>query len=670
MQRNSIFIIFLLLALIGSTPGIDQSRAHARVNLLGPDHNHQMFSAPPPPEGETDPETTLLVAAIERRIRTQPNTFLRVVRNSLELQNPQRSQDEQWGLAWLVLTDPQSHQPLPAEPALALAYNSGAGWEAALPGEPNWRTWLTSLPSDLLSPENQAAWLALDQKVALAQSTLLETPLRGYKLPWRAGQTVNVSRSVAHDADITSGNAHFAFDFYISKTMFDIHAARSGRVFMYRDDVPNDEHSAVNYLVLEDISTSPTTYQLYLHLAQNSIPSALKSVGAPVTQGQFIGIADNTGQSTGHHLHFQVQSLPYWTYWGISLDVVFDEVAINGGRPRVSWDAPYCRSTDVCTSFQNSYVSANIPPTDLGAPWGDLLTPANGVAISTPTLSVSGWAADAETGLASIQLIANWSGSWVPLGPPTTTSPVKYEWDWCSDGIPDGPISLALEIRDEEGNLGPELAGLRHVLKNDACPSAPPACQPSPEQVALFNEPDYQGACIVLGIGTHGATALAALGDNQAESLQVGNQVYVTLYRNSDFSGRSATFPTFGATGNGDSNLSDDRLGADQLSSLRVTRRSSAPSAPVLLWPADTASFPAGASLSLVAQDNGGGIEFLLDFNGALQTWQSAPVFVLPISDPGDYRWRVKARNIAGESPWSAYFWLTISSLPHRIQSR
>ena len=29
-------------------------------------------------------------------------------------------------------------------------------------------------------------------------------------------------------------------------------------------------------------------------------------VGAPVVQGQLIGVADNTGQSTGHHLHFQL----------------------------------------------------------------------------------------------------------------------------------------------------------------------------------------------------------------------------------------------------------------------------------------------------------------------------------------------------------------------------
>ena len=48
--------------------------------------------------------------------------------------------------------------------------------------------------------------------------------------------------------------------------------------------------------VLEDRTTTPVTYQLYLHLAQDSIPATLRVIGAQVRRGQFIGVADDTGK--------------------------------------------------------------------------------------------------------------------------------------------------------------------------------------------------------------------------------------------------------------------------------------------------------------------------------------------------------------------------------------
>lgn len=53
---------------------------------------------------------------------------------------------------------------------------------------------------------------------------------------------------------------------------------------------------------------SPEGYILrYAHLANGSIPL---SVGAPVKKGDQIGRVDNNGNSSGHHLHFEVRSGP------------------------------------------------------------------------------------------------------------------------------------------------------------------------------------------------------------------------------------------------------------------------------------------------------------------------------------------------------------------------
>ena len=157
---------------------------------------------------------------------------------------------------------------------------------------------------------------------------------------------------------------------------FSIYASRAGTVWGWDDTVTDCDHSKVNFIVLRNID-DPTIFQLYMHLSQGSIPPALKSVGAPVARGQFIAMADNTGNSTGTHLHFQIEHQPNWPtanpYWNTALDVTFDDVDINGGRPRVNpLDRPYCRPDDICNVFRQSYVSGNYYLGDSTPPTGEL----------------------------------------------------------------------------------------------------------------------------------------------------------------------------------------------------------------------------------------------------------------------------------------------------------
>ena len=490
----------------------------------------------------------------------------------------------------------------------------------------------------------------------MIENALTSAPLTGYHLPWEAGRTVWLSQSVGHDKYTPSGTAHYAFDFYIHATMFNLHAAKAGTVYRFKDSVENDDHTDVNYLVLEDISTSPVTYQLYLHLAQNSIPESLKVIGAPVQQGQFIGIADNTGNSSGHHLHFQVEGQPY-LYWNTSLDITFDEVAINGGRPRVlPYDQGYCRPDDICTNYQSSYVSANTVTGDRTPPIGDLTSPADLSAMGTSNITLSGWANDDDSGLNNAQFIANYNNSWHNVGPEFTSSPFSYNWDLCAAGVPDGPLSLALRLRDMDGNYNLDLPGLRQLVKNFQCPAQPPACTAGTNQVALFANPDYGGACVILGSGAF--TTINNLGTNNAELIQVGSGMLATLYDNSDLTGRSETFSA------NDSHLSDNRIGKDHLSSIWVQSSTSLPEVPTLTWPADGFSFRADSSLDLTWEDAGGGTAYELQLNGFLTKVYSTNLpYLSPGSLPaGSYNWKVRSVNAKGPSGWSSTRSFTIDA--------
>lgn len=586
-------------------------------------------------------EEAVLHAAIARRDRVEEVPFY-----DLTVRLYTTSPDHDWAAVWIIPIHPETYEVIPTEPGLGLAQWDGKSWQVWLPSDPEYVQVLETAPFDLMPEETRSDLILMNQPLEV---DLPAAPLGGYLLPWQAGRTLYLTRSTAHDADIPSLNAHYSFDFSTAPSaLFDIYASKSGTVWLFRDDVPNGTESQVNYLVVQDINTVPTTYHLYLHLAQNSIPPALRVIGAPVALGQFIGVADDTGYSTNHHLHFQVQTLPQpaTNYWSRSVDITFDDVDINGGRPRIPVDIPYCTQPgDVCVETRSTYVSGNFGHADTNAPWGDLTSPEVGFSLGSSTVTLAGWAADNQS-LASIRIRVNYDGEWRYLSPTFTSSPFAYNWDVCADHVPDGPVSVALEIQDSDGNYAPGYAGLRHFAKNYSCPP-PPTCTPASNQIALFTETDFTGSCSLLGTGAYAASALGAVGTGNAESIKVGSGVYATLYLNQDFTGRGETFS------NSDSSLSDNRIGSNALSALKVKLRTEKPSAPRLVWPINAASFDGAPSLSLAWDDGGGATEFQVRLNGVLKSWQTPASLFLGSLTPGTYRWQVKGRNSAGESDWS-----------------
>lgn len=73
-----------------------------------------------------------------------------------------------------------------------------------------------------------------------------------------------------------------------------------------------------NWIIIKDNDPSSPTYgyaSLYMHLA--NLPEA--SVNSPVDKGTYIAMEGTTGQSTGIHLHVEMQDLNRWgNEWHLS----------------------------------------------------------------------------------------------------------------------------------------------------------------------------------------------------------------------------------------------------------------------------------------------------------------------------------------------------------------
>ncbi len=279
-----------------------------------------------------------ILQAIEQQEQISPAMFF----YDTQVDDITLSKDGEWATAWLTPIDPETGQVVPTEPGLALVERTGDGWRVYLPDDPEWFNALAVAPEDLVPVEKQSAWADMAE---IAIEAMPAAAISGYYLPWAGGDTMRLTQSVGHDRYTPSGSAHYSFDFAspgYPSGMFNVVAARGGVVSRVRWTQENgSEASPGNYIVLEDRTTSPVTYQLYLHLAKDSIPTALRTIGTQVRRGQFLGIADDTGISSGNHLHFMVHTNPS-SYWGTSVDITFADVAINGGRPRIQSDLAYC----------------------------------------------------------------------------------------------------------------------------------------------------------------------------------------------------------------------------------------------------------------------------------------------------------------------------------------
>ena len=250
---------------------------------------------------------------------------------------------------WMAASDPDTGELLAREPSAILAlWNEESGqWNLYQKDDTEFLEKLRE--SDFGIWEIYERFREYDPKAHITG-----TIYGGFKLPWRGGLTKRLTWSVGHTS-CANNYCLYAFDF-ADGTMFEITAAKSGYVYHFKDSCNNGDSSCTNSITIQDRSTTPYTYHLYLHIAKGSVPQNLRKFGVPVFQGQTIAFADDTGYSTGHHLHFMVieqgtlnACVNYC--WGKSVDITFRDVDINwdaatqGGRPRLASEAAWYGGT-------------------------------------------------------------------------------------------------------------------------------------------------------------------------------------------------------------------------------------------------------------------------------------------------------------------------------------
>jgi hypothetical protein len=160
-----------------------------------------------------------------------------------------------------------------------------------------------------------------------------------YRLPYDHADQIKVSQGNSQ-GDHQTPWSQWAFDFAKPGAEFTVLASRAGTVIGARGDSSAHCYPSgscwtdANYVLIDHGDGSAA---LYLHLKQGSV---LAQVGQSIGQGQSLGTADNSGWSSGPHLHFQAEKTPctagtppvsatckqqagWW--WNYSLKVTFSD---------------------------------------------------------------------------------------------------------------------------------------------------------------------------------------------------------------------------------------------------------------------------------------------------------------------------------------------------------
>lgn len=560
------------------------------------------------------------------------------------------SEDKNTALLWLALYDKETDRLIPAEPGLAIGTRgSDNKWTVTVQADENFNAMLKSIPSTMIDDETKSQYISAPQELSKAAA-----PLQGYRLPWKKGETVTLTGSVGHVFTYKScpSSCMYAFDF-ANGGNFPIMASKAGRVKYAVWKYPDNNHQNANYIVLEDDSTTPVTYQVYFHLSQGTIPEPLRVKGAWVNQGQFIGNVDNTGYSSGPHLHFHVHANPT-SYWGNSVDIVFDDVAVNGGRPRTCSEAKAFSNYGNQCMPGDKYTSNN---GDSKPPTGVMSAPAANTVVTSSTVAVSGYGTD-ESGVARIQPMVNYDGVWRPAGEAILSSAFVADVDLCAAGVPDGPLSIGFKIWDNGGNKTETPVGGVNIKKKFSCPVLPPACAPAANQAALYNNAKYQGYCQVINEGEiPDLSTLTDLGLDNLESIQLGGGLSAILYDEANFTRRTQTLTT------SSENLDGQILGGNHAGSLKLVQVLPAPGKPQLI----NVTGPNGialtedASVTLAWKPVEGALDYRVELTGpenfqAAQDWQPTVAYPVGSLKAGSYQWTVYARNSAGQSSATGLF--------------
>jgi murein DD-endopeptidase MepM/ murein hydrolase activator NlpD len=448
-----------------------------------------------PAPGETRAELeAAFLQAVTVPAENQPLTFDLF---TPELDEAFITTDGNAAVLWLALRD-DSGRRLATEPGLALARRASTGWQVLLPGDTGWDDLLATLPDNALPAELQPP-----PPGAAPSDATIQAPLGGYYLPYAAGTARWMEGSISHFQSFPQRGypscsieyCRYAYDF-TDGGHFPLLASKEGRVIGTKDSCPNGSPSCTNYIVLHNPAEG--TYQIYIHLANGTIPDKL-TPGTWVVRGQYIGDTDDTGYSTSEHVHFMVTNSIWMSnrgyYWGQSVDIRFADVPINNGIPRSCYEVTRFPIYDGATECLGDKTNPLNPANDwfvsgnIGAfpPTGSLTRPAPGAAALggvNPVLDITASASD-DVRVNAVSLMVKVNGQWIEAGPRVTQplpGTTTYDWDanLCAVAPLHGAVEVALRVQDHEGNAASALSP-RTIQVDHACP--PPVSQLNPAEV-------------------------------------------------------------------------------------------------------------------------------------------------------------------------------------------
>ena len=308
---------------------------------------------PTPPLEQQSPLETLLYTQL-------PELVHNVGEDNWTLDDVHFNENKTQAVLWMAEHDPETKETLAREPEIVLAvWDEAAGsWNLHRTSDPEFNDFF--MTTDFKDDEI-ADRFNFEADAKPGPTTVV---YGGYKLPWAGGLTKRLTWSVGHSSCTPTYYCTYAFDF-ADGTMFDLLAAKGGYVYHWRDTCNNGDSTCTNSITLQDRTTNPWTYQIYLHIAKNSIPESVKIRGVYVWQGMKIANVDDTGASTGHHVHFMVVEQSTLNTcrnycFGKAMDITFRDVDINwdagtqGGRPRLTEEASWYGGTG-----RTNYVSGN-----------------------------------------------------------------------------------------------------------------------------------------------------------------------------------------------------------------------------------------------------------------------------------------------------------------------
>jgi len=555
-----------------------------------------------------------------------------------------------WAVGELALVDEQSAM-VPSGGDIVLAWRTANGaWLAGEKGTEDFNHVLNMIPDTSFVPSTKEMLYIADGSVGImADSSGI------YKLPYTCNASAYVSHVHNDDGQV------YDIDFGISGQ--DIVAARDGWISQIVESYNACCYSSVcapcnNYVV---INHGDGEYSYYLHIKQWSVPDYL-GMGTFVHQGDKIAEQGDVGWTGGNsrddvpcngstidskcgiHLHFGVHKGPYWNSTTV--------------RPRFQ-DVYDSHGTWYVASGQ-TYVSGNCGGSDTTDPDGDITSPSEGATISSRSVHLAGWGSDSQSGFNHAHFTAYYSGSWRQVGPDFTSSPFGFDWDMCDASVPDGSVTIGLDIWDNAGNEANSPHGVRHFTKNYNC-SPPPSCNPNSDQVALYDDPNRNnnGSCVTLNVGNYpNPGTLGSLGNDVASSVKVGSNVQAILCRHDNYQD-CETFTS------DDGNLADNFVGDNAVSSAKVEWRASPPPAPVLQSPSNGARLPQSTNLTFYWNSSPGATGYRAHYEGGPSGAHDSPLLSSTSWNVGtqwcgDYSWRVQAVNNAGDSPWSSTWTFTI----------